>query len=109
MNEWRQSPRRADGGILLKDWFTSSSTPQLLWWIPSHVDLEGNEIANTLAKAGACEVPEPSAPITFLEIFSRTKNQNKTAWILPESTIGISEIVLEALWLTVLKDKIKLF
>ncbi|GFU17111.1 RNase H domain-containing protein [Trichonephila clavipes] len=46
--------------------------------------LEGNEIADTLAKVGACEVPEPSAPLTFLVIFSRTKHQNKTAWITPE-------------------------
>ncbi|GFW57840.1 RNase H domain-containing protein [Trichonephila clavipes] len=47
-------------------------------------DLEGNEIADTLSKAGACEVPEPSTPLTtFLEIFSRTKHQNKTAWITP--------------------------
>ncbi|GFT42346.1 RNase H domain-containing protein [Trichonephila clavipes] len=67
------------------------------------------EIADTLAMAGACEVPEPSAPLTFLEIFSRTKHQNKTAWITPPSTIGISVLVLEALWLTVLQDKIKLF
>ncbi|GFT06397.1 uncharacterized protein TNCV_3355461 [Trichonephila clavipes] len=47
----------------------------------SHIHLEGNEIADTLAKAGACEVPEPSAPLTFLEIFFRTKHQNKTTWI----------------------------
>ncbi|GFU15881.1 RNase H domain-containing protein [Trichonephila clavipes] len=54
-----------------------------LQWIPSHIDREGNEIADTLAKAGARELPEPSAPLTFLEIFSRTKHQNKTAWITP--------------------------
>ncbi|GFW64812.1 RNase H domain-containing protein [Trichonephila clavipes] len=54
-----------------------------LQWIPCHVDLEGNEIADTLAEAGACDVPEPSAPLTFLKIFSRTKHQNKTAWIIP--------------------------
>ncbi|GFV13853.1 RNase H domain-containing protein, partial [Trichonephila clavipes] len=50
-----------------------------LQWIPSQVDLEGNEITGT----GACEVPEPSAPLTFLEIFLRTKHQNKIAWIIP--------------------------
>ncbi|GFX79680.1 RNase H domain-containing protein [Trichonephila clavipes] len=50
-------------------------------WIPSHIDLEGNEIADALAKAGACEVPEQSAPLTFLEIFTRTEYQNKTAWV----------------------------
>ncbi|GFW39325.1 RNase H domain-containing protein [Trichonephila clavipes] len=54
-----------------------------LQWITSHIDLEGNEIADTLVKAGACEVSESSAPLTFLEIFSRTKQQNKTAWITP--------------------------
>ncbi|GFU48605.1 uncharacterized protein TNCV_1439741 [Trichonephila clavipes] len=53
-------------------------------WVPSHINLEGNDIADTLAKAGACEVPEPSAPLTFLDIFSRTRLQNKTAWIPPE-------------------------
>ncbi|GFU41513.1 DUF4817 domain-containing protein [Trichonephila clavipes] len=47
------------------------------------VDLEENEIAETLVKVGACEVPESSAHLTFLEIFSRTKHQNKTAWIPP--------------------------
>ncbi|GFW17920.1 RNase H domain-containing protein [Trichonephila clavipes] len=54
-----------------------------LQWMPSHIDLEGYEIADTLAKAGTCEVSEPSAPLTFLEISSRTKHQNKMAWITP--------------------------
>ncbi|GFV65976.1 RNase H domain-containing protein [Trichonephila clavipes] len=72
-------------------------------------DPEGNEIADTLAKAGICEVPEQSTPLTFLEIFSRTKHQNKTAWITHQSIIGISVLVLEALWHTVLQGRIKLF
>ncbi|GFY01540.1 RNase H domain-containing protein [Trichonephila clavipes] len=54
-----------------------------LQWISTLVDLEGNEIADTLAKAGACEVPELPSPLTFLEIFSRTEHQNKSAWIVP--------------------------
>ncbi|GFU80508.1 hypothetical protein TNCV_3840281 [Trichonephila clavipes] len=29
-------------------------------WILSHIELEGNEVADTLAKAGAYEVPEPA-------------------------------------------------
>ncbi|GFW00531.1 RNase H domain-containing protein [Trichonephila clavipes] len=65
----------------LKRLFTSHQIhPQ---WIPSHIDLEGNEIADTFAKAGAYEVPEPSAPLTFLEVLSRTKHQNMTTWITP--------------------------
>ncbi|GFU75797.1 hypothetical protein TNCV_1652571 [Trichonephila clavipes] len=46
------------------------------------------------------------APLTFLEIFSRTKHQNKTSWITPspQNTTGINVLVLEALWLTVLQE-----
>ncbi|GFW76325.1 RNase H domain-containing protein [Trichonephila clavipes] len=51
--------------------------------ILSHIDLEENEIADILTKVGACEVPEPSAPLTFLVIFSRTKLQNKIASFNP--------------------------
>ncbi|GFT00633.1 RNase H domain-containing protein [Trichonephila clavipes] len=90
----------------LKRLSTSHQIP--LQWIPSQRELEGNEIAVTLAKAGASKAPEPSAPLIFLEIFSRTKHQNKTAWIT-QSTIGISVLVLEALWIRVLQERIKLF
>ncbi|GFY32688.1 hypothetical protein TNCV_4637941 [Trichonephila clavipes] len=38
------------------------------------------KIPNKICK----KVPEPSAPLTYLEIFSRTKHQNKTTWITPE-------------------------
>ncbi|GFW40815.1 RNase H domain-containing protein [Trichonephila clavipes] len=105
-----QSVRDNVGVSILTKLKRLSTSHQIhLQWIPSHIDQEGNEIADTLVKAGACEVPEPFAPLTFLEIFSRTKHQNKTAWIPPQSTIGISVLVLEALWLTVLQDRIKLF
>ncbi|GFW69662.1 putative RNA-directed DNA polymerase from transposon BS [Trichonephila clavipes] len=111
LSNW-QSVRDNVGVSILTELKRLSTSHQIhLQWIPSHKDLEGNEIADTLAKAGACEVPEPSAPLTFLEIFSRTKYHNKTARITPspQSTIGISVLVLEALWLTDLQDRIKLF
>ncbi|GFX17913.1 hypothetical protein TNCV_2293611 [Trichonephila clavipes] len=53
----------------------------------SHVDIEGNKIEDTLAKAGACQAPETSAPLTFMEIFSKIKHQNKTAWIAPREPL----------------------
>ncbi|GFX72822.1 RNase H domain-containing protein [Trichonephila clavipes] len=76
----------------LKRLFTSHQIH--LQGILSHIDLKGNKIEGTLAKAGVCEVSESSAPLTFLKIFSRTKHQNKTAWINPPSTIGINAHVL---------------
>ncbi|GBO03212.1 hypothetical protein AVEN_215431-1 [Araneus ventricosus] len=52
-------------------------------WIPSHVNIQGNEIAYALAKAGADDASVPSAPLTYLELFSRAKSRNKTIWIIP--------------------------
>ncbi|GFX21791.1 RNase H domain-containing protein [Trichonephila clavipes] len=109
LSNWQSVRDNVGVSILTKLKRLSTSHQIHLQRIPSHIDLEGNEIADTLAKAGACELLEPSAPLTFLEIFSRTKHQNKTAWITPpQSTIG-SVLVLETLWLSVLQDRIKLF
>ncbi|GBN98209.1 hypothetical protein AVEN_237076-1 [Araneus ventricosus] len=56
-----------------------------LQWIPSHVNIQGNEIADAHAKAGADDASVPSAPLIYLELFSRAKSSNKTVWLtLPE-------------------------
>ncbi|GBO18676.1 hypothetical protein AVEN_147863-1 [Araneus ventricosus] len=47
-------------------------------WIPSHANIQDNEIADALAKAGADDASVPSAPLTYLELFSRAKSKNKT-------------------------------
>ncbi|GFU61950.1 RNase H domain-containing protein [Trichonephila clavipes] len=109
LSNWLSVRDNVRVSILIKLKQFSPSHQIHLQWIPSHIDLERNEIADTLAKVGACNVPEPSAPFTFLEIFSKTKHQNKTAWITPQSTIDTNVFVLEALWFTVLQDRIKLF
>ncbi|GFW79126.1 probable RNA-directed DNA polymerase from transposon BS [Trichonephila clavipes] len=76
---WQSVRDNVGVSVLTKLKRLSTSHQIHLQWIPSHIGLAGNEIMDTLAKAGACEVPEPSAPLTFLEIFSKTKYQNKTA------------------------------
>ncbi|GBO09140.1 hypothetical protein AVEN_247798-1 [Araneus ventricosus] len=48
-----------------------------LQWIPSHVNIQGNEIADALAKAVADDAS------TYLELFSRAKSRNKTIWLIP--------------------------
>ncbi|GFW82820.1 RNase H domain-containing protein [Trichonephila clavipes] len=83
LSNWQRVRDNVGVSILTKLKRLSTSHQIHLQWIPPHIDLEGNEIADTLAKAGAHELPEPSAPLTFLEIFSRTKHHNKTAWITP--------------------------
>ncbi|GFU88945.1 RNase H domain-containing protein [Trichonephila clavipes] len=39
-------------------------------WIPSHVNIAGNEIADSLARASAGETTTPAAPLTYLKLFS---------------------------------------
>ncbi|GBM50327.1 hypothetical protein AVEN_142337-1 [Araneus ventricosus] len=48
-------------------------------WIPSHVNIQGNEIA----KAGPDDASVPSAPLSYLELFSRAKSRNETIWLIP--------------------------
>ncbi|GBM15059.1 hypothetical protein AVEN_86442-1 [Araneus ventricosus] len=43
----------------------------------------GNEISDALAKPGADDASVPSAPLTYLELFSRAKSRNKTIWLIP--------------------------
>ncbi|GBM77403.1 hypothetical protein AVEN_213862-1 [Araneus ventricosus] len=53
-----------------------------LQWIPSHVNIHSNAIADALAKAGADDASVPSAPLTYLELFSRSESRNKTIWLI---------------------------
>jgi len=69
LTNW-QSVRDSVGVSILKKLKRLSISHQIhLQWIPSQVGLEGNEIADTLAKAGASEASVPSTPLTFLKIF----------------------------------------
>ncbi|GBM39619.1 RNA-directed DNA polymerase from mobile element jockey, partial [Araneus ventricosus] len=56
-----------------------------LQWIPSHVDIYGNEVADDLAKQGTAE-PLCSVPsLTFDEIYSIRKNKDLKTWRVPPS------------------------
>ncbi|GBL86188.1 hypothetical protein AVEN_131935-1 [Araneus ventricosus] len=60
-------------------------------WIPSHVDIHGNELADNLAKEGSSHPTPSSSEITFLELFSQKKGQNKAEWLVPPSCHGTKE------------------
>ncbi|GFV52114.1 putative RNA-directed DNA polymerase from transposon BS [Trichonephila clavipes] len=52
-------------------------------WIPSHVNITGNEIAYSLARAVASETTTLDASLTYLELFSKYKAKNKAIWLIP--------------------------
>ncbi|GFV57670.1 RNase H domain-containing protein [Trichonephila clavipes] len=52
-------------------------------WIPSHINIDGNEIADSLAWAGAGETTMPAASLTYLELISKNKAKNKAIWMIP--------------------------
>ena len=68
--------------ILKKLKILSQSLEIHLQWIPSHVDISGNEVADRLIKAGFSESP---VSLTFSEIFTTVKFKNKSDWFTPLS------------------------
>ncbi|GFY02306.1 uncharacterized protein TNCV_3501881 [Trichonephila clavipes] len=75
LSNWQSVRNNVGVSILTKLKRLSASHQIHMQWIPSHINLEGNEIVETLAKASACEVPDPSPFWRFsLELNTRTKN-----------------------------------
>ncbi|GFV14401.1 RNase H domain-containing protein [Trichonephila clavipes] len=60
----------------------SSSCEIHLQWVPSHVNIAGNEIADALAKDGAAQPTMNSAPLTYSELHS-TYIKNKQSTVPP--------------------------
>ncbi|GFY24325.1 hypothetical protein TNCV_1013741 [Trichonephila clavipes] len=46
-------------------------------WIPSHVNIAGKEIGDSIARAGTGETTTSAAPLIYLEVFSKYKAKNK--------------------------------
>ncbi|GBM47917.1 Atrial natriuretic peptide receptor 2 [Araneus ventricosus] len=56
-----------------------------LQWIPSHVDIYGNEVADNLAKQGTAEPLCSTHSLTYDEIYSIRKNKDLKTWRVPPS------------------------
>ncbi|GFV11243.1 RNase H domain-containing protein [Trichonephila clavipes] len=63
----------------------SDRHPIHLQWVPSHVGLLGNEVADDLAKAATSNHVDPQDPVvlTSTEIYSRTKKLICRTWVVP--------------------------
>ncbi|GBL99821.1 hypothetical protein AVEN_162831-1 [Araneus ventricosus] len=56
-----------------------------LQWIPSHVNLKYNDIADSLAKEGTTMPQAHVEPLTYLELYSRRKDFVNISWRHPPS------------------------
>ncbi|GFU67477.1 RNase H domain-containing protein [Trichonephila clavipes] len=63
----------------------SDRHPIHLQWVPSHVGLLGNEVADDLAKAATSNPvdPENHMVLTWTEIYSRAKELIRRTWVVP--------------------------
>ncbi|XP_035222122.1 ribonuclease HI-like [Stegodyphus dumicola] len=75
--DWHNVRDNTCGDILRKLKQLSLSYQIHFQWIPSHVDVAGNEIADSLARAGASETTTPAAPLTHMKLFSKCKAKSK--------------------------------
>ncbi|GBM99527.1 hypothetical protein AVEN_250600-1, partial [Araneus ventricosus] len=67
-----------------------------LQWIPSHVDIYGNDVSDDLAKQVTSEPLCSTLSITFDEIYSIRKNKDLKTWRSLHPMIGIIGAVLVA-------------
>ncbi|GFY19036.1 RNase H domain-containing protein [Trichonephila clavipes] len=83
---------RSELVVILEGLTSIESLPQLhnIWifsihfqWILSHINIAGNEIADSLARRGAGETAPLAASLTYLELFSKYKAKKKVIWRIP--------------------------
>ncbi|GFU99866.1 uncharacterized protein TNCV_1257151 [Trichonephila clavipes] len=70
---------------MVQNYELSDRHPIHLQWVPSHVDLLGNEVANDLAKAATSNPVDPENHMvhTSTEIYSRAKELICRTWAVP--------------------------
>ncbi|GFX67758.1 RNase H domain-containing protein [Trichonephila clavipes] len=59
-------------------------------WIPSHVNVPGNEVVDFLAKRGSSEFATTNYALKYREIYSLMKIKDKQVWMAPPGHPGIS-------------------
>ncbi|GFW02368.1 RNase H domain-containing protein [Trichonephila clavipes] len=92
---WQSVRYNAGVSILTKLKRLSTSHQIHLQWILSHIDLEGNEIADT--KVGACEAQSRHPPSSFWRFSLELNTRIRRLGLTPQSPIDINVLVLEAL------------
>ncbi|GBM43210.1 hypothetical protein AVEN_76350-1 [Araneus ventricosus] len=83
LSNWRNIGDKTGTGIVNKLRIYSSHNDIHLQWIPSHVDLFFNDLADELAKEGSAEPIDNRGLLTYSEIFSKVRADNNRTWRIP--------------------------
>ncbi|GFX22805.1 uncharacterized protein TNCV_2605471 [Trichonephila clavipes] len=78
LSNWHKVGDNTGVAILEKLKRLSSSHEIHLQWVPSHVNIAGNEIADALAKDGADQPTMNSVPPTYSELYSTYINNKQS-------------------------------
>ncbi|GBL73308.1 hypothetical protein AVEN_159344-1 [Araneus ventricosus] len=89
LDNWRDVSDRRGMDIFNKLKNLCNSCVLHLQWIPSHVNLKYNDIADNLAKAGNSMPHAYVEPLTYLELYSRSKAFVNISWRHPQLIHGI--------------------
>nr|XP_042912144.1 uncharacterized protein LOC122272471 [Parasteatoda tepidariorum] len=85
LHNWTKVGDKTSISILLKLQLISKHHDVHLQWIPSHVDIFGNEQADRLAKEGCSHLTSSSSALTFSEYQSKIKSHLSKKWRIPPS------------------------
>ncbi|GBM96677.1 hypothetical protein AVEN_69285-1 [Araneus ventricosus] len=83
LDNWRDISDRTGMDIFNKLKTLCNSCVFHLQWIPSHVNLKYNDIADSLAKEGTTMPQTNVEPLTYLELYSRRKAFVNISWRHP--------------------------
>ncbi|GFV98606.1 RNase H domain-containing protein [Trichonephila clavipes] len=85
LSNWRNIGDRIGQNIIDNKLTYSTHNDIYLQWIPSHLDLYFNDLANELAKEGSNDPIDSSDLLTYNEIYSKVKTDNNRTWKTPPS------------------------
>lgn len=83
LSGWSSANDDTSISILLKLREISQNHDVHLQWIPSHINVCGNEIADRLAKEGSEENMPTGSSLTHRELYSNEKSRLNTTWKIP--------------------------
>ncbi|XP_042901433.2 uncharacterized protein [Parasteatoda tepidariorum] len=83
LSNWMNVGDRATASILGMLFRLSADFGVHFQWIPSHVGIKGNEMADSLAKDASLQPLQPDLPSTFNEVFAECKKMFMDLWRVP--------------------------